>query len=71
MRRKESKPIKFCLDVAAAYNRGGLPISAQSSADVSSIEELLAHPFQWKHLTDSDTEDVLMEIYVARRTRMQ
>ena len=71
MQREETQPLKYCLDVAAAYNREGLPISAHCNAEVSSIEELLAHPFHWKHLTDQDTEEVLMEIYVARRTRMQ
>ena len=59
------------LDVVAAYNREELPLPACSGLEVRSIEEIMAHPFHWAHLTESDTEEVLMEIYVARRRRMQ
>ncbi len=71
MQRKTHRPVRYYLDVVAAYNREELPLPASSGLQVQSIEEILAHPYHWAHLTDRDTEEVLMEIYVARRRRMQ
>jgi hypothetical protein len=62
---------RYVLDVVAAWNREDLPLPACSGLAVTSIEEIMAHPFHWAHLTERDTEEVLMEIYVARRRRMQ
>lgn len=62
---------RYYLDVVAAYNREDLALSACSGARAPSIEELMAHPFHWAHLTERDTEEVLLELYVARRMKMQ
>ncbi len=70
MARENSKPVRYYLDVVAAYNREQLPLPACSGLEVRSIEEIMAHPFHWAHLTQRDTEEVLMELYVARRCRM-
>ncbi len=70
MRRKEAKPIRYHLDVVAAYNREELNVPACGGLQVKSIEEIMAHPYHWAHLTERDTEEVLMELWVARR-RMQ
>ena len=70
MRRKEAKPVLYHLDVVAAYNREELNLAAGSGLQVQSIEEIMAHPYHWAHLTERDTEEVLMELWVARR-RMQ
>ena len=70
MKRKPHSPIRHYLDVVAAYNREELPLQVCSGLNVQSIEEIMAHPFHWAHLTERDTEEVLMELYVARR-RMQ
>lgn len=67
---RSGKKTRFCLDVVAAYNREGLPLSDCSGLGVQNIEELMAHPYHWMHLTENDTEEVLLELYVARR-RMQ
>ncbi len=71
MEAKQNRPTRHYLDVVAAYNREDLPLSACSGLLVESIEEIMAHPFHWTHLTERETEEVLMEIYVARRRRMQ
>jgi hypothetical protein len=71
MKPDAKRPSRHYLDVVAAYNREELPLPACSGLDVQSIEELMAHPFHWAHLTERDAEEVLMEIYVARRRRMQ
>lgn len=71
MRRKAQTPTQYFLDVVAVYNREGLPMPACSGLHVQSIEEIMAHPYHWAHLSERDTEEVLMEIYVARRRRMQ
>jgi hypothetical protein len=71
MQPKARKAKRCFLDVVAAYNREELPLSACSGLNVESIEEIMAHPYHWAHLTERETEEVLMEIYVARRRRMQ
>ena len=38
---------------------------------VLSMEMLLHHPFYWEWLNERETEEVLMELYVARTRRMQ
>ena len=38
---------------------------------VLSMEMLLQHPFYWDWLNERETEEVLMELYVARTRRMQ
>lgn len=72
MHRKAFSPRRrYCLDVVAAYNREELVLPSCSGLQVHSIEEIMAHPFHWAHLNERDTEEVLMELYVARRRRMQ
>ena len=69
-RKKTSKPF-LCLDVCAAYNREDLPLADCAGLGVQDIEEIMMHPYHWAHLTERDTEEVLMELYVARRFRSQ
>jgi hypothetical protein len=74
MQPEEAVPgrtVRHYLDVVAAYNREDLPLEPCSGLRVDSIEEIMAHPFHWAHLSERETEEVLMEIYVARRRRMQ
>jgi hypothetical protein len=71
MPRDERRDAQLYLDVAAAYNGDDLPLPDCSGLQVQSIEEIMAHPYHWAHLSERDTEEVLMELYVARRCRMQ
>jgi hypothetical protein len=62
------------LDVCAAYNRDNLPMPKPNGPNgrrVLSMEMLLNHPFYWEWLNERETEEVLMELYVARTRRMQ
>ena len=45
----------YHLDVAALYNREDLPVPECSGLHVQSIEEIMAHPFHWAHLSERDT----------------
>lgn len=70
--RKEVRPdAQFYLDVAAAHNGEELSLPDCSGLQVQSIEEIMAHPYHWAHLSERDSEEILMELYVARRRRMQ
>lgn len=62
---------QFFLDVAAAHNGEELSLADCSGLQVQSIEEIMAHPYHWAHLSERDSEEILMELYVARRRRMQ
>ncbi len=69
-RRKQT----IFLDVSAAYNRDNLPMPKPNGPNgrrVLSMEMLLHHPFYWEWLNERETEEVLMELYVARTRRMQ
>jgi hypothetical protein len=68
---KAHRATRFYLDVAAAYNCEELPLLTYGSPQVQSIEELLAHPFYWTYMSEHDTEEVLMELYMVRRRRAQ
>ncbi len=68
--KKTRKPCLY-LDVCAAYNREDLPLPDCSGLSVQNIAEIMMHPYHWAHLTERDTEEVLMELYVARRFRSQ
>lgn len=62
------------LEVNAAYNRDNLPMPKPNGPNgrrVLSLEMLLHHPFYWDWLNERETEEVLMELYVARTRRMQ
>ncbi len=66
-----ARRLKLVLNVAAAYNREELPIPRCSGMNVNTIEEMLDHPYHWAYLSEREQEDILMEIYVARRRWMQ
>ena len=62
------------LEVNAAYNRDNLQMPKPNGPNgrrVLSMEMLLHHPFYWEWLNERETEEVLMELYVARTRRMQ
>ncbi len=72
-RGQRPKPTLF-VDVNAAYNRDNLAMPKPNGPNgrrVLSMEMLLHHPFYWEWLNDRETEEVLMELYVARTRRMQ
>jgi hypothetical protein len=68
--QSNSSPILY-LDITALYNREDILLPECSGLGVHCIQEIMAHPFHWAHLSERDTEEVLMEIYVARRRRAQ
>lgn len=57
------------IDVSAAYNREDLQVAGDAGF-AAEPEALMAHPHRWEHITERDAEEVLMELWVARR-RMQ
>ena len=62
------------LEVNAAYNRDSLPMPKPNGPNgrrVLNLEMLMNHPFYWEWLNERETEEVLMEIYIARTRRMQ
>jgi len=62
------------LEVDAAYNRDGLPMPKPNGPNgrrVLNLEMLLHHPFYWEWLNERETEEVLMELYIARTRRTQ
>ncbi len=62
------------LEVAAAYNRGGLTMPKPNGPNgrrVLNLEMLMNHPFYWEWLNERETEEVLMELYIARTRRAQ
>jgi hypothetical protein len=71
MRQDERQEAQYFLDVAAAHNGEELALPDCSGLHVQSIEEIMAHPYHWAHLSERDSEEILMELYVARRRRMQ
>jgi hypothetical protein len=72
--RGERKRPTIILEVSAAYNRDNLPMPKPNGPNgrrVLSMEMLMHHPFYWEWLNERETEEVLMELYVARTRRMQ
>lgn len=72
--RTQRKKATLILEVSAAYNRDNLPMPKPNGPNgrrVLSLEMLLHHPFYWEWLNERETEEVLMELYVARTRRMQ
>ena len=62
------------LEVSAAYNREGLTMPKPNGPNgkrVLDLEMLMQHPFYWEWLNERETEEVLMEIYIARTRRAQ
>ena len=62
------------LEVRAAYNMDRLPIPRPNGPNgrrVLNLEMLLNHAFYWEWLNERETEEVLMEVYIARTRRTQ
>ena len=62
------------LEVEAAYNRDALPLPAPNGPNgrrVLNLEMLMNHPFYWDWLNERETEEVLMELYIARLRHTQ
>jgi hypothetical protein len=62
------------LEVSAAYNRDELSMPKPNGPNgrrVLNLEMLMNHSFYWEWLNESETAEVLMELYVARTRRMQ
>lgn len=69
-----SGPEAVFLEVRAAYNIDQLPRPAPNGPNgshVLNIDMLLRHPFYWDWLNDRETEEVLMDLYIARTRRTQ
>ena len=72
-KRATAKPTVI-LEVNAAYNRECLQMPKPNGPNgrrVLSLEMLLHYPFYWEWPNERETEEVLMELYVARTRRMQ
>ncbi len=68
----QSRTIVF--EVNAAYNRDSLPMPKPNGANgrrVLNLEMLMNHSFYWEWLNEKETEEVLMELYIARTRRAQ
>jgi hypothetical protein len=62
------------LEVNAAYNREGLVMpkpNGPNGGRVLDLDMLMQHSFYWDWLNERETEEVLMEIYIARTRRAQ
>jgi hypothetical protein len=62
------------VEVNAAYNREGLPMPKPNGPNgrrVLNLEMLMNYPFYWEWLNERETEEVLMELYIARTRRAQ
>ena len=71
--RSAGKPTVI-LEVNAAYNRDGLTMPKPNGPNgrrILNLEMLMNHPFYWEWLNERETEEVLMEINIARTRRMQ
>jgi hypothetical protein len=61
-------------EASAAYNRGGLVMPKPNGPNgrrVLNLEMLMNHSFYWEWLNEKETEEVLMELYIARTRRAQ
>lgn len=61
-------------EASAAYNRDGLTMPKPNGPNgrrVLNLEMLMNHPFYWDWLNEKETEEVLMELYIARTRRAQ
>lgn len=61
-------------EARAAYNRDGLSMPKPNGPNgrrVLNLEMLMNHPFYWDWLNEKETEEVLMELYIARTRRAQ
>jgi len=73
-RAKLSENHTIVLEVNAAYNREGLVMPKPNGPNgkrILDLDMLMEHPFYWEWLNERETEEVLMEIYIARTRRAQ
>ncbi|MCW3094455.1 MAG: hypothetical protein JWL77_73 [Chthonomonadaceae bacterium] len=59
---------------SAAYNCDALQMPKPNGPNgrrVLNLEMLMNHPFYWEWLNEKETEEVLMELYIARTRRAQ
>ena len=71
---KASRSRTIVFEVSAAYNRDALPMPKPNGANgrrVLNLEMLMNHSFYWEWLNEKETEEVLMELYIARTRRAQ
>jgi hypothetical protein len=72
--RASASPHTVVFEVNAAYNRDELPMPKPNGPNgrrVLNLEMLMNHPFYWEWLNERETEEVLMELYIARTRRAQ
>ena len=73
-RRPTAKEPMIILEVQSAYNLDNMPMPKPNGPNgrrVLNLEMLMHHPFYWEWLNERETEEVLMEIYIARTQRTQ
>ncbi len=71
---KQNASPTLVVEVNAAYNRDRLPMPRPNGPNgrrVLNLEMLMNHPMYWDFLNERETEEVLMELYIARTRRMQ
>lgn len=71
---KQNANPTLVVEVNAAYNRDRLPMPRPNGPNgrrVLNLEMLINHPMYWDFLNERETEEVLMELYIARTRRMQ
>lgn len=59
------------LDVVAAYNRQGLVTEETELVAFAHVQDLLSYPALVSQLAEQNAEEILMDLYVARRFWMQ
>jgi hypothetical protein len=72
--KKQNAAPTIVVEVNAAYNRDRLPMPRPNGPNgrrVLNLEMLMNHPMYWDFLNERETEEVLMELYIARTRRMQ
>ncbi len=72
--RPTTKEPMIVLEVQSAYNLDSMPMPKPNGPNgrrVLNLEMLMHHPFYWEWLNERETEEVLMEIYIARTQRTQ
>lgn len=67
---KECRTVLY-IDTAAAYNREGLPLPPEDDRTFIMAHQLVLDPALVARLADEDAEDMLIDLYVARRRWMQ
>lgn len=71
MRARNARRSVLILDLAAAYNREGMPLPPEDEPNYVSAHQLVLDPALVARIADEDAEDMLLDLYVARRRWMQ